>query len=350
MFIPGVWAGEQGRFRITEVKNRFATAELVELLDAATLRSTPRCPHHGFQRGDCGGCPWQFMDYPAQLAAKQARIDMAARKIKAPQPKPIWSSPTAYGYRNRAQLKTDGEVLGYVSAGSHQLAAIEDCPILTDINRQTLQGLRQKLPQPAWRPGKKSHWTSLDLDESCTADTVQINARLSFQQANTAQNLRMRQWLTEKCSALAEGSTLLELFCGSGNFTAVLAQLGFARIVAVDGSGPAVDSLAARHLPAVSVLALDLFKPENYPALFRQQPAFDVLVLDPPRDGMRDLALLFTGRPLPRQIFYISCNPATLFRDLAVLQGLGYSVAEIQPLDQAPHTPHIEVLVHLELG
>lgn len=349
VFVPGVWAGEEGRFRITELKNRLATAELVELLKPSGARTTPQCPHHGFQSGDCGGCPWQFMDYTAQLEAKQARIETAARQIKAPQPRPIWPSPQLYGYRNRAQLKTDGEALGYVSAGSHQLAAITDCPILTDVNRQTLQGLREKLPNPAWRPARKSHWTSLDLDESCTADTVQVNARLTFQQANTAQNQRMRQWLAERCAALAADSKVLELFCGSGNFTEVLAQCGFANIVAVDGSGPAVDALEARQLPGVSVLARDLFKPENYPGLFRLHRAFDVLVLDPPRDGMRDLPQLLKGRPLPRDVFYISCNPATLFRDLAALQALRYRIEEIQPLDQAPHTPHIEVLVHARL-
>lgn len=349
VFVPGVWAGETGRFRITELKNRLATAELVELVETSSARAAPHCPHHGFQSGNCGGCPWQFIDYPAQLAAKQARIDTAARQIGGPQPRPIWASSQVYGYRNRAQLKTDGQAIGYVSAGSHQLAAIEDCAILTDINRETLQGLRRKLPNSAWRPGKKSHWTSLDLDESCTADTVQVNARLTFQQANTAQNQRMRQWLAARCATLAPDCTVLELFCGSGNFTEVLAGRGFAHIVAVDGSGPAVEALAQRRLPLVSVLALDLFKPEGYGDLFRQHPSFDVLLLDPPRDGMRDLPLLLQGRPLPQDVFYVSCNPATLFRDLAALQERGYRVQEIQPLDQAPHTPHIEVLVHAQL-
>lgn len=349
VFVPGVWAGEQGRFRITELKHRIGSAELVELLESSSARTSPQCPHHGFRPGDCGGCPWQFMDYTAQLAAKQARVDAAAEHVGAPPPAPVWPSPNIYGYRNRAQLKTDGDKLGYVSAASHQLAAIEDCPILTDINRATLRDLRARLPNPAWRPGKKSLWTSLDLDESRSAETVQVNARLTFQQANTDQNLRMRQWLAERVAALPPNRTVLELFCGAGNFTEVLSESGCGDIVAVDGSGPAVEELASRALPGVSVMAQDLFKPEGYPLLFRQHRRFDALVLDPPRDGMKDLPALLQGRPKPKDIFYISCNPATLFRDLAALQTLAYRIREIQPLDQAPHTPHLEVLVHLQL-
>lgn len=349
VFVAGVWAGEEGRFRITEVKNRLATAELVELLGASGARTNPQCPHHGFRPGDCGGCPWQFMEYSAQLAAKQARIEAAARQIRAPQPAAIWPSPHIYGYRNRAQLKTDGEKLGYVTAGSHQLAVIEACPILTDTNRNTLKGLLQKLPNPAWRPRRKSLWTSLDLDESCNADTVQVNARMTFQQANSAQNQRMKQWLADKCAQLPTDSRALELFCGSGNFTEVLSAAGFSAIVAADVSGAAIESLAQRQLPGVAVLACDLFEPDNYSRLFRQHSEFQILVLDPPRDGMRDLPLLLKNRPLPRDMLYISCNPATLFRDLAALQEFGYRIEEIQPLDQAPHTPHIEVLVHARL-
>lgn len=349
VFVPGVWIGEQGQFRITEIKNRVGSAELVELQETSSARSLPHCPHHGFRPGDCGGCPWQFMDYSAQLAAKQSRIDAAAAQIGAPAPEAIWPASAIYGYRNRAQLKTDGEKLGYVSAASHRLAAIEDCPILTDINRSTLQDLRARLPNSAWRPKQKSVWTTLDIDESRIADTVQVNARLTFQQANSEQNLRMREWLASKVAVLASSSKVLELFCGAGNFTEVLANAGFDDIVAVDGSGPAVDNLARRGLPGVAVLAQDLFKPEEYPRLFRKHRHFNALVLDPPRDGMKDLPVLLQGRPKPKDIFYISCNPATLFRDLAALQGLAYRIQEIQPLDQAPHTPHVEVLVHLQL-
>lgn len=348
VFVAGVWPGESGTFRFTGLQKRTGSAELVELEERSSQRVTPLCPHHGFDAGHCGGCPWQFMDYRAQLEAKQQRVETAAARITKTAVNPIWPSPAIYGYRNRAQLKTDGERVGYVAAASHRLAPIEDCPILSDKNRRTLKGLLAKLPEPAWRPRKKENWTSLNIDENLNADSVQVDSRLPFQQSNSAQNRAMKQWLAEKCASLDKDSAALELFCGSGNFTEVLSEAGFSKIVAVDGSGPATEALTERQLPNVMVLKKNLFDPDSYPSLFRQQPDYSCLVLDPPRDGMKDLAkLLSAAARKPRHIFYISCNPATLFRDLQQLQSRAYHIAEIQPVDQAPHTPHIETLVHL---
>lgn len=350
VFVSGVWPGESADFRFTGLQNRVGSAELVELTDPSPARTQAGCAHHGFKAGDCGGCPWQFMDYGAQLAAKQQRVEAAAARITDTPVNAIWPSPTVYGYRNRAQLKSDGSKLGYVTAGSHTLAAIEDCPILTDLNRDTLKQLQTRLPEPAWRPPhKKTKWTTLDIDESVDADSVQVNSRLPFQQSNSEQNERMREWLAEKCADLDKNGAILELFCGSGNFTQVLSSAGFAKIVAVDASGPATDALASRELAHVNVLSQDLFRPDNYHVLFREQKQYSALVLDPPRDGLRHLDRLLTGRPKPRDVFYISCDLATLFRDLAQLKALSYRIAEVQPVDQAPHTAHIEMLVHLRL-
>ncbi|MEX1032306.1 MAG: class I SAM-dependent RNA methyltransferase [Cellvibrionaceae bacterium] len=349
VFVPGVWPGEFGSFRFTGLQNRVGTAELIELGEASNKRTQPACPHHGFGPGDCGGCPWQFANYDAQLAAKQQRVESAAKRITETPVNPIWPSPAVYGYRNRAQLKTDGQQLGYVSAASHRLAPIEDCPILTDVNRHTLKQLLLRLPETNWRPRKHAKWTTLDIDETTDSNSVLVNQRLPFRQSNSEQNEAMRNWLADRCAALDKEDSVLELFCGSGNFTLVLTDAGFARIVAVDGSGPATESLTARNLPNVSVLTRDLFQAECCGAIVRQHGPFSTLVLDPPRDGFRHIAKLLTQKNKPEQVFYISCNLATLFRDLALLQELGYHIAELQPLDQAPHTPHIEMLAHLRL-
>lgn len=349
VFVAGVWPAESGEFRFTGLQKRVGSAELVQLTHASPSRSEAPCVHHGFKAGECGGCPWQFVDYSAQLAAKQRRVEAAAARVTDRAVNAIWPSPSVYGYRNRAQLKSNGVELGYVSAGSHDLAAVEDCLILSDVNRQTLKQLRAQLPEPSWRPShKKIKWSTLNIDESVDADSVQVNSRLPFQQSNDAQNTRMRHWLAAKCAPLDKSGAVLELFCGSGNFTQVLASVGFEKIVAVDASGPATESLAAQSIPNVNVLSKDLYKAESYPALFRGQVAYSVLVLDPPRDGFRQLASLLTGRSRPRDIFYISCDLATLFRDIAQLQELSYGIEELQPVDQAPHTPHIEMLVHLK--
>lgn len=347
-FIPGVWTGEQGRFRITGLKGRFGHARLAQLIEASPHRVAPDCPHHGAGPGDCGGCPWQFVDYSAQCAVKEARVRGAMQPLGAGDAvQPLWPSPHSYGYRNRAQFKTDGQQLGYVAGGSNTLAAINDCPILTPPNRDTLQALLRRLPEPAWKPSRKHPWTSLDIDEQVTAAGVVPNQRRPFRQGNTAQNRRMQEWLSGALQPLDRGEPVLELFSGDGNFTTVMAQLGFSHITAVDSAEDAIATLAARDLPGITAIAHNLYAEDAYDRLRLPLKQATALVLDPPRDGLRHIdSLLSHGRRL-RHVFYISCDLATFTRDTSRFLDAGFSVSTLQPLDPFPHTPHIELLAHL---
>ena len=347
-FVPGVWPGEQGEFQVTGFRKRFGFARLLRLLAASPQRIAPPCPHQGFGSGDCGGCPWQFMTYEAQLAAKDARVRRVLGRLVAEACiRPIWPSPQVFGYRNRAQLKSDGRAIGYVAPGSNRLAAIRDCLILSDHNRQTLQGLLATLPNPAFRPARKAPWTTLDIDEGLSADEVSINRRRPFQQANDAQNQRMRAWLAQAVAARPGCATALELFAGSGNFTEVLAAAGIARIIAVEGVAEAVASLEQKALPGVSGLACDLFSAAGAQTAARAAPEAELLVLDPPRDGFRALGTVAGALPKLREILYISCDLATFSRDLHEVAGLGFQPEHIQPLDLFPHTPHVELLARI---
>lgn len=347
-FIPGVWTGEQGTFRVTGLKGRFGHARLENLVDASPHRVTPDCPHHGSGAGDCGGCPWQFIDYPTQCSAKEARVRAAMTSLGASAAvEPLWPSPQTYGYRNRAQFKTDGQQLGYVAAGSNTLAAINDCPILTPPNRDTLQALLQQLPEPAWRPSRRHIWTSLDIDEQVTAETVVPNQRRPFRQGNTAQNMRMQEWLASTLEPLDRNDAVLELFCGDGNFTAVMAQMGFSDITAADSAEDAIATLAARNLPGVTAAAHNLYAEDAYDKLRLPLKQAHSLVLDPPRDGLRHIDSLLRHARRLRHVFYISCDLATFTRDTSRFLDDGFSLKTLQPLDQFPHTPHIELLAYL---
>src|SRR5690606_17432200 len=159
-FVPGVWKGEIGEFRITSFKKRFGFAELVRLLEPSPERLSPACQHQGFGAGHCGGCPWQFVSYGAQLEAKESRVRRTLARLGIDGViKTILPSPQIFGYRNRAQFKTDGNILGYVAQGSKSIAAISDCPILSDHNRETLANLLASLPNREFRPPKKAPWT-----------------------------------------------------------------------------------------------------------------------------------------------------------------------------------------------
>lgn len=351
-FVPGVWIGEQARVRVTGFKGRFGFAEMIAIEDASPHRLTPPCPYQGHTTNACGGCPWQFVSYAAQLQAKQDRVRQTLGRIATAETiRPILPSPNVYGYRNRTQFKTDGEQLGYMAAASRSLVDVRDCLILTEKNRNTLQALRNRLPQSEWRPRRSNTLTTLDIDETVDASSVSVNARLPFQQANGAQNQNMRRWLIEKLAGFDRAQPVLELFAGSGNFTEVILDAGFNKVVAVEAVEKAMTELQQKF-PAIKTLTCDLFAADACDRLYHAMPDAEILVLDPPRDGLKNDLLkskqgLFRKKSTLKEVLYISCNLPTLSRDLHAFIEHGYKVVEVQPLDQFPHTPHIELMVQL---
>ena len=347
-FVDGVWPGESGGFRVTSLRGRIGFAEVAHLDTVSPNRQRAPCPYHGHSVSHCGGCPWQFMAYQEQLKAKQYRIEKElARADIFDGIKTIWPSEQEFGYRNRTQLKTDGTKVGYVSGRTNKLVPIEDCLVLSDKNRQTLKEIIARLPVGDWQPKRRNEWTTLDMDESVNVDSLSVNKRLPFQQANSRQNLKMKQWLKEKLALLSPDSNVIELFCGSGNFTEVIAQRGFREILAVEGVSEAIEVLNRKQLPNVTTLTCNLYDELGLQRVFQHGKNAEILVLDPPRDGMKIKQPLFKKNNRLKDILYISCNLSTFARDVKDLMELGYNVIEIQPLDQAPHTPHIEVLCHL---
>ncbi len=347
-FVDGVWPGEKGQFRVTGLKGRIGFADIVQLEAVSPKRQDAPCPYHGHSSHHCGGCPWQFMAYDKQLMAKQSRIEKElARADVFEQIKTIWPSDQIFGYRNRTQLKSNGARVGYVSGGTNRLVAIEDCLVLSDKNRQTLAEIVARLPVAEWRPKRKNGWTTLDVDESVNAESLSVNKRLPFRQANSRQNERMRQWLSEKLIPLPTNSRVIELFCGSGNFTEVIAARGFREILAVEGASEAMDILNRKQLPNVTTLTCNLYDELGMQRVYHHGKKAEILILDPPRDGMKIKQPFLKKNNHLKEVFYISCNLSTFVRDVKDLMELGYKVVEVQPLDQAPHTPHIEVLCHL---
>lgn len=348
VFVPGLWLGERARLRVSIQKMRFAEAEVVELLHASPQRQPAPCSLHGFSSSQCGGCPWMFMSYAAQLEAKQARATRSLAKLF---PKvairPILASDKTLGYRVRAQVKTDGERLGFVANGQHQLVDVPSCPVLTDGLQSALLSLRQQLPQDEWRPTGKQPWTTIDLEHQHDRDLFSINQRLPFRQINDGQNHAMRLWLAERLASFPVEAKVVELFAGSGNMTEIVAARGFQQIVAVEAVAEAVAALTAKQLPGVTAQRCDLFNEQQFLDFWLKQQDAEVLLLDPPREGLKIHQGLGRKKSALREILYISCDLATLCRDLAHLQTLGFKLVEAQPIDMFPQTPHLEMMIHL---
>jgi len=341
--VSGAWLDEVVKVQPTIHKTSVSFGRAVAVIKASAFRREPACRHQGDTDQHCGGCPWMFIDYEEQLRAKQRRVLAQLEKMAvAPSVlKPIMASTQQWAYRNRAQFKTNGLALGYVASGSHALIDVEHCAVLSDASNAQLTALRATLPNVDWRGGRTQLWRSIDIDDQL--DSPSLDARLPFRQGNTQQNTVMRQWLAGKIAQMDSASPVLELFCGAGNFTAVLAE-HFAQVHGVEGDEAAVETLKKLQFASVSTEAQNLFDPLVVDELARRQAGTQILVLDPPRDGLKvRLPLLKRLRKL-HTVVYVSCDLATWARDCADFTTHGLTLCEVQPLDLFPQTPHVEIL------
>lgn len=344
VFVPGAWVGEQVEAKITQVKSQFALSELVQVIEPHPHRREAPCRYHGHSGKHCGGCPWQFIAYEEQIQAKFQRVAQAMARI-APglDVSPIIPSAEHLAYRNRAQLKSLGNQLGFVAAASHKLVDVEQCLLLTPKCSEQMDAVRaQVMAQPASNTHKQA-WVTWDVNE----ESFRVNQRLPFAQANSGQNKQMQDWLTAQIKSFDAKQKVVELFAGSGNFTRVLSQAGFDTIVAVDVVEEAIANLGALNLPGVSTQVADLYKEGVLEAVIKRQKP-NLLVLDPPRDGLKSLAQLQAKKSELNTIIYISCDLATFSRDAAQLQANGFRLSLVQPLDLFPQTPHVEILARLD--
>ena len=341
VFVGGAWLNERVLVRRTRQGAKTST-QLIEVIDACEERVEPVCAHH--RDNQCGGCPWMFVSYDAQLSAKADKLRASLEALHAAQIVPvIHPSPRQWGYRNRAQLKTNGTALGYLAASSHAIVDVSVCPILTEPNQAQLTELREQLPNNKWRPKSRQKWVTLDIDDQRSSPLV--NQRQPFRQANDEQNVAMSRWLADTLKSLASPAGLLELFCGSGNLTSVLAScFPDHQITAVEGDEWALKQLLSLELPNIETQCRNLFSATDIEDMSATLPRGQGIVLDPPRDGLKErdaLTPVFSESPW---VVYISCNLATWQRDAHFLQAQGFSLTQVEGLDMFPQTPHLEVL------
>jgi 23S rRNA (uracil1939-C5)-methyltransferase len=289
-----------------------------------------------------------MVDYKAQLEAKNQQIKHHLNRLGISDSciKPIWPAPEEFSYRRRAQLKTDGQQIGYAGKKGESIAPTPGgCLVLSAKLNKLFTKLEKQLPNDAWKPGPGFIWNFMDIDEASREDAISLNRRLAFAQVNAKQNEAMRRWLSETIDMLGvnPNETALELFCGSGNFTEILRQKNFAHIHAIEVDKKATSALGAMGYQNVSVHNRDLFrvKPMSFSRPYHS--ATGVVVANPPRAGLGKLATI--GRYLPklRSFLYISCNPQSFAHDAKKIIKTGFSLESLQPLDQMPQTPHVEL-------
>lgn len=338
VFVPGVWPGEEIVIDVTTPKRGSANGSLVTLLTASASRISPSCDYARDSR--CGGCPWAFVDYDAQIQQKQSRLRLSLERLGFPGAMPVVRAPGNIGYRNRAQFKSDGQQLGYVAQKTHRVVDIEFCEVLSPQATEQLTRLRSRLPNAEWR--SRRGWTTLDIDDQI--DEPSVNQRQVFRQANDQQNSAMKDWLRSQLLDLPPVDQCLELFCGSGNLTEVLSESLRGEIIAAEGQGAAIEELAARQLKRVTPVTVDLFDTRSFAGLLSDFGPFGGVVLDPPRDGLKCSKPLIDSMDGVQWIVYVSCDQATWERDVGVFQAQGFKLEHVTLLDMLPQTPHMEIL------
>jgi 23S rRNA (uracil1939-C5)-methyltransferase len=353
---------------------------VARIIEPAPERVAPRC----LVFGACGGCQLQHMRYDQQLAWKAARVasELSTAGVAVGEQLPPLACDDPWHYRNHMRFSVDREGrAGLAARGSQRVIPLEYCPIAHPlINTALAAAKKSALPRPQWlvrvgartgelllqpapEGGLRQRLAATDLDVRTEAITETLmpedahgnrdSARSatflirpsSFFQTNSAQAERMAAAVIE---SLPRGPsvTVVDAYCGVGTFAALLAP-GAGRVYAVEESASAVRDARwnLRDLPQVEIIQA---KVEEWLPAFAGH--LDGLVIDPPRAGCaRPVLHALALRRVPRLV-YVSCEPATLARDLAYLTGEAgvYRVCTVQPLDMFPHTHHIETIVTLE--
>jgi 23S rRNA (uracil1939-C5)-methyltransferase len=406
VFVPFVLAGEKIEAAITEEKPGFARAQASKIIEPSPHRTQPPCPH--FTR--CGGCHYQHATYEHQLEIKKEILRENLRRIAKLEleceiqahPSPPWN----YRNRSRLQVRTHPEfAAGYFKFASHDLLPVEECPISSPlINRgiaalwhsgraaKAVEGVREveffanaddtkllleflcapearraavrawaeelcaTIPEiagiAAFREPKKGVQEPLvtvgasELSYQTKTATYRVSAGAFFQT-----NRFLTDELIEIVTAGRSGDLALDLYAGVGLFSTALA-CNVRHIVSVESSQTAARDLQY-NLPAngKAVQATSeqfLGEPDKArPAKASSAPKPDLVVVDPPRNGLGDAVVRALAIVAAPSLTYVSCDPATLARDLVPLQAAGYRVSEVHLVDLFPQTYHLESVLQL---
>lgn len=403
LFIRNALPGEQVLVRVEASHKRFDEAGTIEVVKSSPDRVNPVCQHYQ----QCGGCDLQHLNTQVAPGIKQQLVVDLLQRFSDVSPEqidnPIESRPT--GYRRSARIginqrQRDGALLtGFRRRQSAKLLNIEHCPILdsrldslfqklhetlaetpdvrhitevlvslgdsegalrfravkplSSTTQQCLVELGKQLQLSIWLEDHQQNLTPLhhqaDLGFQADPQTqlffqpgdfLQVNAEV-----NRAMIARAKEWLDPQPE-----QTLLDLFCGLGNFALPLAR-HLKQVVGVEGSQTMVSraqqNALHNQLHNTDFYCADLSQPIKETAWYRQHRP-DLILLDPPRSGAAELIPQLL--PLkPRKILYIACNPAALARDAGTLAAAGYAMTRFSVLDMFPNTSHIESMALFEV-
>lgn len=361
MFVLYAAPGELVEATVEHAHADYLEAVATRIIEPSPDRVTPPCVLFG----ECGGCQLQHMSYPAQLVAKEGIVREQMRRIAKLDEgvvRPIVGADDPWGYRNHLRFSTGkmyGDV-GFISRRGRGLLKVENCPISDPFVNELLPSLQGKgagMHQIQVRHNAETGdflinpvVPGLDVESGQKSYVEELGGRrfqvsaAAFFQVNSAQAEQMVRLVGEALPAT--GKVLVDAFAGVGTFAAIFADR-FERVIAIEESNSAArDSLV--NLDGLKSVEMRAGKVEHILPLLDVRP--DAILLDPPRPGCAPAVLNAISDFRPTAVVYVSCNPATLARDLRILVDAGYVVDHVTPLDMFPQTGHIECVARLSLG
>src|SRR5580765_5821510 len=331
VFVPYTIENELVSAEIVREKKQFAEAELVEVKESSPNRVAPQCPYFG----RCGGCAYQHIDYQHQLAIKWRQVRDALQrigKLKDIPMRPIIPSPRHYAYRNRITVHAQDGVIGFFRRDSHSLIDIERCPISRDEVNRALAELRA---QPRVRDGNYRLRVSSGPRIFSQTNDAAGNALLDLIDTLVAPNQQL----------------LIDAYCGAGFFAKALLDK-FGRVIGIDWDRFAIETAKQNATAKESYIAGDIEDVKVAVSAadlggLRVGVRATTMIVDPPATGLTANIRKAIVDLAPQTLIYVSCNPATLARDLKELQNK-FRINSVTPLDMFPQTAEIEVVAHLQ--
>ena len=368
VFIDGALPGEDVEFESYKVKSKFELAKLTHIYKTSPSRIIPQCPSFN----ECGGCSMQHLDPRAQLAMKQRVLEDNLRYLGRIKPevllRPI--SGPAWEYRYRGRLSIFKIPKGRVLVGFHQkkgsrITDMLSCDILP--KQQLIKNFAEINHVDIWlQPeGLDSAYPFAPPTSQLCYRLPEFDIEMPFKPTDFTQvNHQVNRVLVSKAIRLLDPKPedrVLDLFCGIGNFTLPLARR-CAKVFGIEGSDSltkrAKDNAVHNQLgDRVDFACANLF--EVTPLIIQSWGQASKWLIDPPRDGAMALATAMaeiakSGNQdeiayLPERIVYVSCNPATLARDVGILTAhAGYRLKAAGVVNMFPHTSHIESIAVFE--
>jgi 23S rRNA (uracil1939-C5)-methyltransferase len=405
VFVPYVLPGEQVSAKVQTRKKKLLHAKLVEVKQAAASRIAPKCPHFGV----CGGCHYQHIDFAEQVKLKKGILRETLSRLGGV----TWSKEIQehrsepYAYRNRAQWAFRDALpraFGYFMTESAHILPIDACPVLSPCLARAFGQLQELARSNSLAPGileveafvdsedaklalniafERFPKPAKDLAAEFKAALPELESLLLLNRSTNRFDLTGRGYLTHKVGdfsyhvshlsffqvnrflvqellttvlAGVKGNYALDLYAGVGFFTLPLAKT-FGKVVAVDANLAATRDMKTNTEAAKIEVVTHVEHAEEF--LKKEQETPDFVVLDPPRAGLgAETAARLANLRAP-EIVYLSCDPSTLARDLAVLTGSErktatevtpahrYEITDVHLFDLFPQTFHIETLVRL---